>query len=62
MFGAHEERGLLRAHAPFFLNCLLLQGNPKSTKPTTQDLMNKKEKDKKPPRGPWLMCYAKSKP
>jgi hypothetical protein len=33
----HEEGGLLRAHTPLFKNYLLLQGNLKSTKPTTQD-------------------------
>jgi len=36
-FGAHEKGGLLKAHAPFFLNDLLLQGNHKFTKPNTQD-------------------------
>jgi hypothetical protein len=37
MFGAHEEGGLLRAHAPLFKDYLLLQGNFKSTKLGTQD-------------------------
>jgi hypothetical protein len=37
MFGAHEERSLLRAHAPLSKDYLLLQGNPKSTKLCTQD-------------------------
>jgi hypothetical protein len=32
MFGAHEEGGLLRAHAPLSKDYLLLQGNLKSTK------------------------------
>lgn len=62
MFGAHEEGGLIKAHAPLFFNCFLLQGNCKSTKQTTQDLMNQKEKYRKPLKGPWLMCYAKGKP
>jgi len=35
VFGAHEERGLLRSKALLFKDCLLLQNNPKSTKPTT---------------------------
>jgi hypothetical protein len=37
MFGAHEKGGLLRAHAPLSKNCVLLQGNKKSTKQCTQD-------------------------
>jgi hypothetical protein len=35
MFGAHEKEGLLRTHAPLSKNCVLLQGNHKSTKPST---------------------------
>jgi hypothetical protein len=50
MFGAHEKGGLLRAQAPLSQNCLLLQGNHKSTKPSTQDQTNKKEKDRIPPK------------
>jgi hypothetical protein len=51
-FGAYEERGLLKTHALIF----------KSTKLTTQDKIDEKEKDRKPLRGPWLRCYAKAKP
>ncbi len=32
--GAHEKKGLLKAHAPLSINYLLFQGNPKYTKPT----------------------------
>jgi hypothetical protein len=37
MFGAHEKRGLLRANASLSKDYLLLHGNFKSTKPSTQD-------------------------
>jgi hypothetical protein len=37
MFGAHEEKGLLRKHVTLSKDYLLLQGNLKSTKPNTQD-------------------------
>jgi hypothetical protein len=37
MFGAHEKGGLLRAYAPLSKNYIQLQGNDKSTKPSTQD-------------------------
>jgi hypothetical protein len=37
MLSAHEEGGLLIAHAPLLKDYLLLQDNPKSIKPTTQD-------------------------
>jgi hypothetical protein len=33
----HEKGSLLRAQAPLSKNYLLLESNPKSTKPTTQD-------------------------
>ncbi len=35
MFGAHEKGSLLRAHTP--LSKITLQGNHKSTNPSTQD-------------------------
>jgi hypothetical protein len=35
-FGAHEVGGLIWTKAPFSKNCLLLQGNIKSTKLITQ--------------------------
>jgi hypothetical protein len=33
----HDEGGLLRTHTPLSKNYLLLQGNLRSRKPTTQD-------------------------
>jgi hypothetical protein len=43
-FGAHEEGGLLKTHAPFFKGCLLPQGNFKFIKPTINSKQNERKK------------------
>jgi hypothetical protein len=42
MFDAHEARGLLGAQAPLSKNYLLLQSNPKSIEPITQNKADQK--------------------
>jgi len=46
-FNAHEEGGLLKAQAPLFKNYVMLKGNLKFTKPTTQDSTKWKKINKK---------------
>ncbi len=43
MFGAHDEKGLLKTHVPLFKDYLLLQGNFKFVKPTTKTKQNEKK-------------------